>query len=80
MGYLALFSLALGVLRFLAWGAQQLWGKNARIEAKIAWFEAQKVIAKAERERLKGVYKKIDEAPPPDDPAKGLSDAWNKKK
>jgi hypothetical protein len=79
MGVLFWASLALGVLRFLAWGAQQLWGRNARLEARIAWLEARQAIARAERERLKNVYKGIDQAPKPADPLKDFDDAYNRR-
>lgn len=80
MGYLALLSIALGVLRFIAWGINAVWGRAARLEAKIAELATAKALAKAERERLAQHYKDIDAAPPADDPAKGLNDAWNKKR
>lgn len=79
MGYIALFSVALGVLRFIAWALNAVWGKEARLEAKIAELATAKALAQAERARILESYKKIDQAPPAEDPATRLTDEWNKK-
>jgi hypothetical protein len=82
MGYVALFSVALGVLRFIAWGVNAIWGKSARLDAKISYLDTQKALAKAERTRVLEAYKKIDEAKPPASDQElqdKINDAWNKK-
>lgn len=81
MGYLALLSLGLGVLRFIAWGVNAVWGKEARLEAAMKSLAEKRAAARLAREQLKGRTTEIDQAPAKtgDDLVKGLNDAFRKK-
>lgn len=81
MGYLALLSLGLGLLRFIAWGVNAVWGKEARLAAAVKALVEKRAAARLERDRLRAVNKKIDEAPMPEgkSAADALNDAWDKK-
>lgn len=80
---IAAISLALGIVKLITWTYSTLWGPAPRLEAKIAYLEKKKAIAKAERARLQETYKKIDATPPPvtdQELQDRINDAWNQPK
>jgi cell division protein FtsB len=81
MAYLALISLVLGAVRFVSWIYTTVWGKEARLDAKIAYLEAEKARAKAERDRLEEKYQDIQDQPEKTQETirDALNDEWNKK-
>ena len=57
----------------------RLYGDAAKWRVMREWQVRQHARLESERDRLKAATEAIDRAPPPDDVAKGLTDAWNQK-